>query len=56
MKYQLINDKQIKLITDDGGFIWVPIDDSNGQYHTYLDWLAAGNTPLPADPQPVIGG
>lgn len=33
------------VLRDDGAF--VPISDT-----TYLDWLAQGNTPLPADPVP----
>lgn len=35
---------------DDGVFI--PIDPANREYRQYLDWLALGNTPTPADPAP----
>jgi hypothetical protein len=31
----------------DGSFI--PMDESNTDYQEYLKWVAAGNTPLPAD-------
>jgi hypothetical protein len=27
----------------------IPIDEANTDYRTYLEWLAEGNTPLPAD-------
>jgi hypothetical protein len=27
----------------------IPCDPSNTDYQQYLTWLAAGNTPLPAD-------
>jgi len=29
--------------------MFIPFDQGNYQYRTYLDWLNAGNTPLPAD-------
>lgn len=35
----------------DGAFI--PLDQSNADCQAYLQWRAAGNTPLPADPPPA---
>ena len=35
----------------DGAFI--PTDERNADWRKYLDWVALGNTPEPADPQPV---
>jgi hypothetical protein len=28
---------------------WIPFDPANTDYAAYLEWLAEGNTPLPAD-------
>ena len=33
--------------TADNAFI--PFDPANGDYQQYLEWLALGNTPLPAE-------
>ena len=30
-------------------FAFIPFDPANTDYQTYLKWLEAGNTPLPAD-------
>ena len=31
----------------------IPVDPGNRDYSDYQDWLAAGNTPDPADPPPA---
>jgi hypothetical protein len=31
----------------------IPIDPENSDYQEYLDWMSQGNTPDPADPDPL---
>jgi hypothetical protein len=48
--YKLINTPsggQIVLRTTDNANI--PFDPANTDYQAYLEWVAAGNEPLPAD-------
>ena len=48
--YKLINlptENQIVKRLSDNAF--VPFDTDNRDYQAYLKWLAAGNTPQPAD-------
>ena len=50
--YQLVNDfagqpaQCIKRIADNA---FIPFDPANRDYAEYLEWLAEGNEPLPAD-------
>lgn len=48
--YKLKNDKAIIRTTDNA---CIPKDQKNRDYKEYLAWLDAGNTPEPADPEPV---
>jgi len=51
--YKLLNDpinggqaQCIKRLADNA---FIPFDEANTDYQQYLEWLAEGNTPLPAD-------
>jgi hypothetical protein len=52
MYQQLSNDSQgqpaqcIKRLSDNA---FIPFDPANTDYQEYLEWLEAGNTPIPAD-------
>jgi hypothetical protein len=39
----------IKRLADNA---FIPFDPANTDYQEYLEWLAEGNEPLPADPAP----
>jgi hypothetical protein len=39
----------IKRINEDGSVTYIPMVEDNTEYQAYLVWLAAGNTPLPAE-------
>ena len=44
-------DEEQHIIRNDGNssFTSFPVDESNHDYQAYLKWVAAGNTPEPAD-------
>ena len=51
--YQLHNEKGrltcIKKDLPNGKKLFIPIAEGNTDYQEYLEWLAEGNEPLPAD-------
>jgi hypothetical protein len=49
--YKLTQWNSINRLSDG---VSIPIDQGNLDYQEYLKWVARGNTPLPADPKPVV--
>ncbi len=47
--YKLLRENAVQRI-EDGACI--PFDQGNREYRDYLEWVAEGNTPNPADPPP----
>ena len=52
--YQLVNDLEgntstIKFTDDNGQVIFIPLDEANTDYQEYLEWVAEGNEPEPAE-------
>ena len=46
MTYQLVEPGLVKRVTDNA---FIPFDPANRDYQEYLEWVAEGNTPDPAD-------
>jgi hypothetical protein len=51
MQYKFQNDADGNTcaVTIVGQNISIPMDESNTDYQEYLEWLEAGNEPIPAD-------
>ena len=47
--YQLIKDKDVLIGIKRADGWHIPINEANTDYQKYLEWVAAGNTPEPAD-------
>lgn len=47
--YKLTNSTSIQRLSDGAS---IPADEGNTDYAAYCDWMAAGNTPEPADVPP----
>ena len=49
--YRLINDDNGNLIgvVNTNTLLSIPIDSANRHYQEYLEWVAEGNTPDPAE-------
>lgn len=43
--YQIVDDNTVLRLADNA---FIPFDEGNTDYQSYLAWLAEGNTPLPA--------
>jgi hypothetical protein len=52
MTYKILNEAQILRLSDNA---FIPLAPGNRDYQEYLEWLAEGNTPEPADPPPPPG-
>jgi hypothetical protein len=48
--YKLLNTTLGQFIRRAADGASIPVDKANADYRTYLAWVAAGNTPDPADP------
>ena len=47
--YKLTNGNSVIKIKNNGVLMSIPFDPDNTDYQEYLKWVAAGNTPLPAE-------
>jgi len=49
MQYKLVNAPYGQIVQVVGENKFIPIDPANTDYQAYLQWLAEGNEPEPAD-------
>ena len=55
MSYQLVNEPDstetacIKYVNGENQTFFIPLDNANADYQEYLEWVAEGNTPDPAE-------
>ena len=49
INYAITNEACEVIRTDDRGIWTIPFAEDNTDYQEYLEWLAEGNTPEPAD-------
>ena len=55
VNYKLVTDiisgniQSVKRTDASGAIAFVPFDDANKDYQQYLEWVAEGNTPTPAE-------
>ena len=51
MTYKIVisDDNEMLRLTTDGGYVFIPKNEDNTDYQTYLAWVAEGNTAEAAD-------
>ncbi len=49
MKYKLHSTADQEFVVDVERNAFIPFDPANTDYQAYLQWIAEGNTPLPAE-------
>lgn len=52
MTYRIFQDGVVGQMIVRSDNAWIPADPANTDYAAYLEWVAAGNTPEPWQPDP----
>lgn len=47
--FDLVLGKQANAVLKIDNNTYIPFDEKNSDYQTYLEWIAQGNTPEPAE-------